>query len=172
MQQTFYKTILTAGIWFAIASAVTAEPMTHNQTPQFRRLEQPLAVKLAVTGGGLALIGLELWWFLASKTKARSATFNQGIQEIDITVDGGYSPDQILAQAGQKVRLNFYRKDPSSCLETVIFPDFQIARDLELNQVTPIELTAPKPGEYAFTCGMNMFRGILKVQPPTVEQDG
>jgi plastocyanin domain-containing protein len=36
---------------------------------QFRRIEQPLSLKIGVTIGGLALISLELWWFLFSKTK-------------------------------------------------------------------------------------------------------
>jgi len=46
-------------------------------------------VKGAVTGG-LGLIGPELWWFLLSKSKSQKAKTNQGFQEIDITVDGGY----------------------------------------------------------------------------------
>lgn len=40
---------------------------------QFPRIHQPLALKVAVTLGGLGLIGLELWWFLFSKTKAQAA---------------------------------------------------------------------------------------------------
>jgi len=43
------------------------------QTNQFRRIEQPLGVKVGVTAGGIALIGLELWWFILSKTKAQKA---------------------------------------------------------------------------------------------------
>lgn len=65
---------------------------------------------------------------------------------------------------GQPVRLNFYRKDPSSCLEEVRFPDFRIAQELPLNQITPIEFTLNKPGIYTFSCGMNIFRGVLEVK--------
>jgi plastocyanin domain-containing protein len=112
----------------------------------------------------LGLIGLELWWFLLSKPKSAKATALAGIQEITVTVDGGYEPSQIVVQAGQKVRLNFDRKDASSCLEEVRFPDFGIAQSLPLNRVTSIEFTPEKPGRYEFTCGMNMFRGIVEVQ--------
>ncbi len=37
---------------------------------QFKQIDQPMLLKLAVTLGGAALIGLELWWFLGSKPKA------------------------------------------------------------------------------------------------------
>lgn len=137
---------------------------TPEPTGQFQRIEQPLWMKAAVTAGGFGLIGLELWWFLLSKPKSRKVTAKGGIQEVTVTVDGGYEPSQIVVQAGQPVRLNFDRKDPSSCLEEVRFPDFRIAQALMLNQVTPIEFTPEKPGRYEFTCGMNMFRGVVEAQ--------
>jgi len=34
-------------------------------------MPQPLALKLAVTLGGMALIGAELWWFLLSTPQAK-----------------------------------------------------------------------------------------------------
>lgn len=157
---------ITVGLLLAIPTANQAAemPMHNPNLTQFRRIEQPLPLKLAVTLGGLGLISLELWWFLLSKTKAEQAVANQGIQEITIKVDGGYNPNRLVVKLGQPVRLNFFRKDPSNCLEQVLFPDFQIAADLALNQVTPVEFTPQKPGEYTFTCGMNMFRGVVEVQ--------
>ena len=155
------------GLLFSTASSVaTAKMPAHSseQTSQFRRIEQPLLLKFGVTLGGLGLIGLELWWFLFSKNKATKANSEQGIQELTINVDGGYEPDRVIVKSGQPVRLNFFRRDPSSCLEKVLLPDFQIAQDLPLNHVTPIEFTPPKPGQYQFTCGMNMFRGVVEVQ--------
>ncbi len=131
---------------------------------QFRTIEQPLSTKMAVTTGGLALIGLELWWFLFSKSKAKKATLNQDTQELEILVDGGYQPNRITVQSGKKVRLNFIRKDPSHCLDKVLFPDFNIAQDLPLNQTTTIEFIPEESGEYTFSCGMNMVRGVVEVQ--------
>jgi plastocyanin domain-containing protein len=149
-----------------------AQSSDTEQTGQFRRIEQPLGNKVAVTLGGLGLIGLELWWFLLSKPKSRQAKTQRGIQEVTVTVDGGYEPSQIVVQAGQPVRLNFDRKDASSCLEEVRFPDFHIARELPLNQTTAIEFTPDKPGKYEFTCGMNMFRGVVEVLPSSVSNNG
>jgi plastocyanin domain-containing protein len=163
--------IVTLGVLLGGASAVAQmahenmQPAaTTEQTGQFRSIEQPLWAKAAVTAGGLGLIGLEWWWFLLSKPKSRKATTQGGVQEVTLTVDGGYEPSQIMVQAGQPVRLNFDRKDPSSCLEEVRFPDFRIAQALPLNQTTAIEFTPGKPGRYEFACGMNMFRGVVEVQ--------
>lgn len=169
---TFFGTL--AGLGFllgAISGALATESNMNNmtehnasQSKQFQRIEQPLGNKIAVTIGGLGLIGLDLWWFLLSKPKSRQAIAKGGIQEVTVTVDGGYEPSQIVVQAGQPVRLNFDRQDPSSCLEEVRFPDFGIAQELPLNQVTPIEFTPNKPGKYEFVCGMNMFRGVVEAK--------
>lgn len=151
-------------IVFATPAAVAQMTPDHSLSPnRFQRIEQSLAVKVGVAAGGLGLIGLELWWFL-SKPKAQRSSLKQGLQTLTIDVDGGYEPSQVVVQSGQPVQLNFFRKDPSSCLEKVLLPDFHIAADLAMNQVTSIEFTPEKPGDYPFTCGMNMFRGVIKAE--------
>lgn len=55
------------------AQARPSESHTEPSTNHFRQIEQPLPVKVGVTLGGVALIGLELWWFLFSKPKAKKA---------------------------------------------------------------------------------------------------
>ncbi len=67
---------VTLGL-FLLTSSVIAQP-SHDMSPSeptadFTAIEQPLGVKVAVTVGGLGLIGLELWWFLFSKkTKTKT----------------------------------------------------------------------------------------------------
>ena len=60
------------------AAPVSAQPQLPEEATKteshFRAIEQPLGLKIGVTAGGLALIGLELWWFLFSKTQAQKAT--------------------------------------------------------------------------------------------------
>lgn len=146
------------------AMAETIHSSESAQAGQFHRIEQPIANKAIVTLGGLGLVGLELWWFLLSKPKSRKATAQSGVQEVTVTVDGGYEPSQIAVQVGQLVRLKFDRKDPNSCLEEVRFPAFHIAQALPLHQVTAIEFTPDQPGEYSFTCGMNMYRGVVRAE--------
>ena len=59
---------MTLGVRAAEIPAQSSMP-----SEQFRRIEQPLALKVGITLGGLALIGLELWWFLLSKSQAQQA---------------------------------------------------------------------------------------------------
>ena len=160
------SSLATLGLLIAMATASPAQT-THDATAEsgsgFRRIEQPLWTKALVTTGGLGLIGLELWWFVLSQPKTGKAKNQDGVQEITVTVDGGYEPNQIVVQAGLPVRLNFHRTDPSSCLEEVRFPDFRIVKALPVNQTTAIEFTPSEPGRYEFACGMNMFRGTVEV---------
>ncbi|BAU04395.1 MULTISPECIES: cupredoxin domain-containing protein [Nostocales] len=172
LSKVILSSIAGLGLAFSVALDPVVAQMNHQmpateqaKTSQFRHIEQPLWVKGAVTTAGLGLIGLEIWWFLLSKPKSQKAEARDGIQEVGITVDGGYEPSRILVNAGQRVRLNFLRRDPSSCLEEIRLPDFHIAKNLPLNEVTPIEFTSDKPGTYTFNCGMNMFRGVIEVQP-------
>lgn len=159
--------LAAVGLLLEAASGVAAAemPTDHSASQsKFERIEQPLGVKIGVAAGGFFLVGLELWWFLLSKPKAKKSTLDQGVQKLTIQVDGGYEPSQVVVKVGQPVQLNFFRRDPSSCLEKVLLPDFRIAADLPLNQETAIEFTPDKPGEYPFTCGMNMFRGVVKAE--------
>ena len=162
--------MLSLTILGAIASSASAAEMTEmpdehaKRSPQFQRIEQPLALKIGLTVGGLALISTQLWWFLFSKPKSQQAETSDGVQEVSITVDGGYSPSLVTVKRGLPVRLKFMRRDPSSCLEKVLFPDFHIAQDLALNVTTPVEFTPQTVGSYQFSCGMNVFHGALNVE--------
>ena len=129
-----------------------------------RRIDRPLSTRIAVTLGGVALIAAELWWFQFSKTQARQTRVKQEIQEIAIIVDGGYSPNRVVVRVGQPVRLNFFRTDPTSCLETVILPDFKRAADLPLDRTTSVEFIPEEPGEFIFHCGTKMFKGFVVVR--------
>ena len=162
-RQWMVGSLLSISLLLGTAPTARAQ-ISEADTGEFRRIEQPLGLKAGVAAAGAGLIGLELWWFLLSKAKAQTAQTADGIQSVDITVDGGYSPDQIVVQAGQPVQLNFLRKDPSSCLEKIILPDFNKAVDLPLNQIATVEVVPKQAGDYTFHCGMNMFRGTMTVK--------
>lgn len=51
-------------------SVTLAEMTAHSseQNGQFNHIEQPLGLKVGVAIGGLAFMGLELWWFLLYKS--------------------------------------------------------------------------------------------------------
>ena len=120
--------------------------------------------EITVIIGGIALIGLTLWYFFGEREQVAAEQNESGLQEIKVTVKGGYSPDVIVVKKDTPVRLNFYRDEASSCSEQVVFGDFGIARDLPAFKTTPIEFTPDKSGEFTFACGMNMLRGKLIVE--------
>jgi plastocyanin domain-containing protein len=120
--------------------------------------------EIIVVIGGIGLIGLTLWYFFGEREKVAAEVSAEGVQEINITVKGSYSPDVIVVRENQPVRLNFYRDETASCSERVVFGDFGIARELPPFKTTAIEFTPGKTGEFNFVCGMNMLRGKLIVE--------
>lgn len=79
MNHRLFTLSMLASWLLLISGSVQASPTQESQnhaammtrstesTNRFRRLDQPLWSKVVVTGAGLGLIGLELWWFLLSK---------------------------------------------------------------------------------------------------------
>jgi plastocyanin domain-containing protein len=114
---------------------------------------------------GVTLIAAILWYFFGPKKSTSARVTAAGTQEVNITVKSSYTPDVIVVKAGLPVKLNFYRDETSSCSEEVVFGDFGIARRLPAFQTTAIEFTPDKVGQFTFTCGMNMLRGKLVVEP-------
>lgn len=118
--------------------------------------------QIVVTLGGVAVTLLIVWYFwLSRKPGTRVALNAAGVQEVDVTVQGGYTPDRIVVKAGKPVRLNFRREETSACSEMVVFGDLNKSATLPTGMTVPVEFTPPKPGEYEFTCQMGMLRGKL-----------
>ena len=109
----------------------------------------------------IAGMAFTYWFFLMKKEEAVSVT-----DSVDITVEGGYTPDTIYIPKGKTTKISFTRKDPSSCLEEVILSDFKIRKFLPLNKKVSIEIKPKKTGEFRFECGMNMFHGKIIVEDP------
>jgi plastocyanin domain-containing protein len=121
--------------------------------------------QLIVTLAGIALSGFIAWFFwFAPKGQTRAAAGAGGAQEVAVTVKGGYTPDVIVVQAGQPVRLRFTRQESASCSEMVLFPDFSRSARLPEGEEVAVEFTPDKPGEYGFQCQMGMLRGKVIVE--------
>ena len=115
--------------------------------------------KLLVTIFGIAGIVFTYWFFLMKKENEVAVE-----NEVDIIVEGGYSPEVISITKGKTTKINFIRTDPTDCLNEVILADFKIKRELALNQKVTIEITPKEKGEFKFTCGMNMYHGKIVVR--------
>ena len=120
--------------------------------------------QIIVTLIGFGTIAWIVWYFWLWKGESVSAQIGAGgAQVVDVTVKGGYQPANIIARAGQPLRLNFTRREASLCGEEVVLPEFGKRAHLPENRTVPVEIVPLKPGEYEFTCGMNMYRGKIIV---------
>ena len=120
---------------------------------------------LFVTVAGLALAGFVVWYFFfASRETVAAVSASGGVQQVNITVKGGYSPAVIEVERGKPVQLNFYRDEENGCSEELLMPDFNIRRDLPAFKTTLVELLPQQAGRFEFTCGMHMLRGSLVVK--------
>ena len=70
----------------------------------------------------------------------------------------------LSSKKSQPARIIFDRKDPSPCLDQIVFPDFGVHADLPMGDQYVVEFTPQEAGEYGFSCGMNMMHGKMIVE--------
>lgn len=114
--------------------------------------------KILVSITGILGIIFTYWFFLGKKDTVQAVS-----DEVDIIVKGGYTPSSISIPKDQTTTINFIRKDPSSCLEEVVIPDFKIKKYLPINQKVSVKITPKETGVFEFACGMNMYHGKILV---------
>lgn len=122
---------------------------------------------LIVNLAGLLLMAAIVWWFWLYRP-AQAALPSAGAIQI-ILESGVYSPDRIEVPANQPTTLRFLRKDPSACAATVIFDELDVSVELPLGEPKEIVITPAVPGNYRFSCAVQMssgemYRGEMKVQ--------
>ncbi|HET7040985.1 MAG TPA: cupredoxin domain-containing protein, partial [Gemmatimonadales bacterium] len=113
---------------------------------------------------GLALIAAIYWWFFRAGRRAVIATTTAGgVQEILVTVAGGYAPGTIALTTGRPARLVFDRRETNPCSEEVVIPAFGVRKFLAPHERTAVEFTPPSPGTFDMSCGMGMLHGKIVV---------
>jgi plastocyanin domain-containing protein len=117
---------------------------------------------LLVNISGLLLMAAIIWWFWLYRP-GLAAQPDAGV--IEVTVENGvYTPDHISVPVNQPTTLRFLRKDASACAATVIFDGLDISAELPLEEVKEVIITPATPGNYSFSCSMQMYRGTLEVK--------
>lgn len=119
---------------------------------------------LAVNATGAVLILLIVWYFWLYRKEGVKIAEVAGVQEVPITVKGGYDPDVIVVKRGKPVRLLFNRQESSMCSEMVVFDKINKSANLPEGETVAIEFTPQETGEIPFQCQMGMLRGKLVVQ--------
>jgi len=98
-------------------------------------------------------------------SKPTPAVMNQeaGMQELSITVRGGYSPADISVKVGVPVRLTFDRQEEGDCTEYVVIDECGVNQQLPPFERTTVTFTPTKVGTLPFHCGMGMVHGKIIV---------
>ena len=123
-----------------------------------------MTANIIVIAASVGLIGF-LGWFFFGPQQASRAQQRGKIQEVHITVKGGYSPNLIRVREGVPLRLTFDRQESGDCTSRVVFADFRASKSLPAFGTATLEFTPDKVGEFDFACGMNMIHGTLVVEP-------
>lgn len=113
--------------------------------------------KVIVTAAGIAGIAGIYWFFFGRREELMEPS-----DRWTVLVQGGYKPNVLKIPRGKPVTLTLIRKDPNSCLEEIVFPDYKIKEYLPLNKEVTITLNPPHKMS-RFSCGMGMFHGRIEV---------
>ncbi|WP_406728558.1 heavy metal translocating P-type ATPase [Streptomyces sp. GD-15H] len=122
------------------------------------------ALEVVVVAASAVLIGALGWYFFGPR-RAGAARLEGGVQRVEVTVRGGYSPNVIQVRQGMPVELVFDRQEAGECTSRVVFPDLKVGAGLPAHTRTTVRLNPDRPGSFGFACGMNMIHGTLLVEP-------
>lgn len=120
--------------------------------------------QLIVLLAGITAIAWIVWYFWLYRKEGIAVREIGGVQEVAITVKGGYAPDVVVVKKEKPVRLHFNRQESSLCSEMVVFDKINRSARLPEGETVTIEFTPQEAGEIPFQCQMGMLRGKVVVQ--------
>jgi plastocyanin domain-containing protein len=101
----------------------------------------------------------------AQKRRAPQPKSSERVQSVTVALtEKGYEPASFKLRPGMPAHITFVRKVEVTCATQIVIPEYNIKRELPLNEPVVIEIMPQKTGEYTFACGMNMFGGKVIVQ--------
>lgn len=89
--------------------------------------------------------------------------FPENSYKIIVNKDG-FTPQQISLKSGQPLKLAFYRTDADNCASEIVFKTLNIRKKLPVGEVVTVDVPTDRGGEFAFACGMDMYRGKIVVE--------
>lgn len=96
----------------------------------------------------------QLWYFLGRRSfAAPGEQLKPGTQEFRITLEGGFSPDLIVVEAGRGVRLEVLRGEVDPESEHLAFDNLKVTKTLVEFTHVPVDFIPRDPGDYRFYCG-------------------
>ncbi len=116
-----------------------------------------------ITGHPLEWPSLGIPSFAYATTEDPAVSFDGRTQTVAMTVGlGGYQPNQFTIRAGVPTQWVVDASQAGGCLTVLQAPQLDIRQLLNPGQ-NVIEFTPQTPGQYAFSCSMGMYRGLITV---------
>ena len=101
----------------------------------------------------------------SAKSSQSAQNTQERTQSVTVTLsEKGYQPESFKLRKGVPARVTFVRKVEATCGTEIVLTEFNVKRELPLNQPVVVEFTPSKTGEFKFACGMDMLRGKIIVQ--------
>lgn len=119
--------------------------------------------QIAVNLAGLAAILWIAWYFWFYRKEGVAVNEAAGLQQMRITVKGGYDPDVIVVKKDKPVQLHFTRQESALCSEMLLFDTLGKSAKLPEGETVTVEFTPTETGEIPFQCRMGMLRGKVIV---------
>ncbi len=112
------------------------------------------SVDAVIVTVSLAIGAWQLWYFLGRRSfAAPGQQLKAGTQEFRITLEGGFSPDLVIVEAGRRVRLEILRGEVDPESEHLAFDNLKVTKTLAEFTYVPVEFIPSDPGDYRFYCG-------------------
>ena len=109
-----------------------------------------------------SVLVLSICFILAGSVLAQP---QNGTQTAKVIVTAkGFEPSTISLRPNIPAQITFLRQIKETCATSVVMPDYKIDRELPLNEAVTIEFTPTTTGDFAFMCGMKMYRAKLVVK--------
>jgi plastocyanin domain-containing protein len=81
-----------------------------------------------------------------------------------VASEKGFEPSSIKVNADKEVILAVTRNTDATCAKEILIPLKKITQELPLNKTITINLGKLKKGQINFSCGMNMYTGVINIQ--------
>ncbi|MFK7988041.1 MAG: cupredoxin domain-containing protein [Sandaracinaceae bacterium] len=100
---------------------------------------------------------------LLSACGGDDAPAEDGVVRVEVGASG-YEPGEIQATAGQPLTIEFTRVTDEGCGQELVIASQDIRRNLPLDEAVRVTFTPEESGRLRFTCGMDMYDGVIVVQ--------
>ncbi len=90
---------------------------------------------------------------------------DKGVRTFELSVtQEGFTPAEIRAKSGEKVKLVVTRKVDRTCATEIVMKDLGVNEPLPLEKAVVVTVRPQKKGEYRFACAHGHISGNLVVE--------